>query len=382
MSATSVPENVKIRLWGRAAGRCQYEGCNIPLWLDTLTKAEFNTAYLAHIVADNPNGPRGHPILSKQLAADISNLMLMCDVHHRQIDKVDVTGHPVERLKAMKDAHERRIEITSGITADKRSHILLYGANVGEQSSPVSYAKASTAMIHDWYPADTVPLSLGMYNSSFQDRAEGFWQVESEQLKNMVVSRVRPRLATGDVQHLSIFAMAPQPLLILLGALLSDIPAAEVYQLHREPPDWRWQEDPATFEYSIEEPPTEETGPPALVFSLSGTIAAGRIAAAIGGEAAIWRVTIPRPDNDFLKSRRQVRLFRELMRPVMDRIKLRHGEEATIHVFPAMPVALAVEFGRIVMPKADLPLIIYDEHKELGGFVRVLDLKRTMEAVI
>ena len=31
-----------------------------------------------------------------------------------------------------------------------------------------------------------------------------------------------------------------------------------------------------------------------------------------------------------------------------------HGEHATLHVFPAMPVALAVEFGRIIMPKGRL----------------------------
>ena len=58
----------------------------------------------------------------------------------------------------------------------------------------------------------------------------------------------------------------------------------------------------------------------------------------------------------------------------MDRIKTRHGEKATISVFPAMPVALAVEFGRILMPKADLALKIFDENKKLGGFVHALDI--------
>ncbi len=146
MSSTNIPEVVKIRLWGKAAGRCQYRGCNVPLWLDALTKAEFNTAYVAHIIADNPKGPRGDPVLSKDLATDLSNLMLLCDTHHRQIDKFDVEGHPAELLRSMKEDHERRIEIASGITPDWRSHILLYGANIGEQSSPVSYQTASMAM--------------------------------------------------------------------------------------------------------------------------------------------------------------------------------------------------------------------------------------------
>ncbi|MGI5927220.1 MAG: hypothetical protein ACOX8A_08600 [Thermacetogeniaceae bacterium] len=86
MAAANVPERVKIRLWGKAAGRCEYDGCNEPLWLDSLTKAQFNVAYIAHIFADTPTGPRGDPALSEELKADINNLMLLCDKHHRLID--------------------------------------------------------------------------------------------------------------------------------------------------------------------------------------------------------------------------------------------------------------------------------------------------------
>jgi hypothetical protein len=42
---------------------------------------------------------------------------------------------------------------------------------------------------------------------------------------------VKPRLQDGSIAHLSIFAIAPQPLLIQLGFLLSDIPTAEVVGL-------------------------------------------------------------------------------------------------------------------------------------------------------
>jgi hypothetical protein len=66
--------------------------------------------------------------------------------------------------------------------------------------------------------------------------------------------------------------------------------------------------------------------------------------------------------------------FRETVRRLLDRIKAAHGEAATIHVFSAMPVALAVDLGRIIMPKADLPFRIYDQNQKLGGFVHTLDL--------
>jgi hypothetical protein len=146
-----------------------------------------------------------------------------------------------------------------------------------------------------------------------------------------------------------------------------------VYQLHREPLDWRWQDRPAGFRLVVEEP-EQTSGPPALVLSLSATITDDRIRAVLD-DATIWRVTTPAPNNDLLKSREQAREFRTQLRVLMDRIKLRHGEKAEIHIFPAMPVAFAVDLGRIIMPKADLPLRIYDENKAGGGFLHALELR-------
>lgn len=373
MSVTRIPEKVKILLWGKSAGRCQYEGCNEPLWLDTITQAEFNAAYIAHIVADSPDGPRGDVALSCQLEADLTNLMLMCDKHHRLIDKEDIAGHPAERLRGMKTAHERRIEIVSGIAADKNSHVLFYGANIGANNSPLSFPEAKRAMVPERYPSDLHPLSLGLKNSSFEDRSGKYWTIEAEHLGNMVTQLVRPRLKAGEIAHLSIFAIAPQPLLILLGSLLSDIPAAEVYQRHREPPSWEWEDGPDNFLFDVVEP-EEVAGPPVVIFSLSASVTDERVFTTMGKEVTIWHVTISIPHNDFLKSRQQARSFRQQMRGMMDRIKFRHGEKEIVHVFPAMPVCLAVEFGRILMPKADLPLRIYDENKILGGFIHALDI--------
>ena len=66
-------------LWAISGGRCEYEGCNTPLYMDILTKKKYNKAYIAHIVADSLDGPRGDPERSEKLANEISNLMLGSD---------------------------------------------------------------------------------------------------------------------------------------------------------------------------------------------------------------------------------------------------------------------------------------------------------------
>lgn len=371
-SDRSIPLPVRCMLWGRAAGRCEFTGCNKPVSFNSKTKEAVNLAQAAHIIGFSPEGPRGENDLSEPLSKDISNLMILCGECHKTID-TNKASYPVDLLKQMKTTHEQRIERVSGIAENKQSHILLYGANVGEHASPLTYTHAASAIMPGWYPAENAPIALGMVNSSFRDRDDEFWRIESTQLRNMVSQRLRPRLASGEIKHLSVFAFAPQPLAALLGFLLSDIPSAETYQLHREPPGWRWQENPPDFHYIVTEP-ADSSHAPALVLALSATITDDRITSVLKGGASVWRLTIPEPHNDYLKSRMQLRQFRQTIRPLLDRIKARHGHGAVLHVFPAVPLAVVVELGRVLMPKADLPLRIYDENRDLGGFVHALDI--------
>jgi hypothetical protein len=291
----------------------------------------------------------------------------MCDEHHRLIDHKDIIGHPVERLREMKKKHEERIERATSLKENKQSHILLYGANIGEHSAQITWDKATEAMYPHWYPAESHSIELSLKNSSYQDHEERYWEIEREHLRRQFEKKVQTRISSSPVQHFSIFGFAPQPLLIELGHLLSDIPAAEVYQLHREPPSWKWQAGPEEFDFIIYEP-EEIHQKVALNLSLSATINLSRITEVMGEECSIWTLTIPDPHNDFLKSRDQLSLFRNLFRRLLDRIKAKHGQAAEIHLFPAVPVAIALEIGRVRMPKADLPYQVYDQNRETGGF--------------
>lgn len=367
-----IKEHKRCMLWGRAAGRCQL--CNQPVSWNPQTKEDVNVAEAAHIIGFSEDGPRGEEGLSAELAEDLGNLMLMCRLCHKTIDAND-EQYPVERLLRMKRAHEDRVERVTAIGQERGSHILLYGANVGDHNPLVSYQVTAPALIpDDRYPACRTPLALSMVNSAFRDRAADFWRIESQQLQAMVDQQVKPRLRPGDIDHLSIFAIAPQPLLVMLGHLLCDINyAARVYQLHREPPGWTWQDHPEDFAYSIERP-NGAAGVPALVLALSAKIIDDRITAKIGDDAAIWRVTVPQPNNDYLKSALQLQQFRELIRPLLDEIKNHYPPRTMLNVFPAAPVSVCVELGRAVQPKAHMPLRLWDENKDLGGFVRALDI--------
>jgi len=366
---------IQCMLWGKAAGRCEFEGCNLSLWKSSVTQESVNIAQKSHIYSFSGIGPRGHGGLDSDEINDISNLMLVCHGCHRKLDQYKDGGrYTAERLQEWKKSHERRIEIVTGIATEKRSHVLLYGANIGEHTAPLSYRRTAPALFPHAYPASDVPVQLGTVNSAFVERDAEFWNMEGKNLVRKVRQSVKERIATADINHLSVFALAPQPLLILLGTLLGDIVPADVYQLHREPAGWTWPEvtaDVPTLEIIR---PLDNSGPPALVVALSGTVTPDRVFRAMGEPASVWSISTSKPHNDFIKTKEQLSEFRCIARSLFEEIKAVHGNKTVLHVFPVAAVSVAVEFGRVRMPKADMPWRIYDQVNDCGGFVAALDV--------
>lgn len=376
---TEVTRHIKLpverELWARAAGRCQFSGCNKLLYKSAVTQESVNLAQKAHIYSFSDKGPRGWgPFkLNTSHLNDISNLMLMCHGCHKKIDQ-DANGarYSAELLIGWKNDHERRVEIVTGIEADKKSHVVLYGANIGSEKSLIEYRSCVESMFPHWYPANERPVTLSM-NSELKDSSAEYWSAEYTHLYRTYERKIAPLIDQDSCKHFSVFALAPQPLLIQLGALLTDKISVETYQLHREPKGWRWQELPETSEFVVRKPENFD-GVPALLYSLSDHVAHERITRVLE-DANIWEVTIEHPHNDFMKSKQQLSVFRRFVRQMMVDIKNKHGNDAPLHIFPVMPVSCCVELGRARMPKADMPWIIYDHDVGTQEFNKSIELR-------
>jgi hypothetical protein len=121
-------------------------------------------------------------------------------------------------------------------------------------------------------------------------------------------------------------------------------------------------------------PPENKNGDPVLVISASAKISQDRVISVLGSNVSIWELTIDECHNNFLKSRPQLIAFRETARRLVGRIAEVHGQSVPLKIFPAMPVACALELGRIRMPKADMPWIIYDQNNKPGKFLCALEI--------
>ncbi len=374
MAKTKAPQKVQSALWARAAGRCQDRGCNQDLVGDLISgNDDALFGFIAHIVADSAIGPRGDPVRSPKLAKSLDNLMLLCSVHHKLIDVDDLDDHPEPLLLAMKAEHEARVALLAGIDEDRASHVLRFGASIGTNEALVSTRAIFTAMPPDDHPASQQTIALEMTGHAFTDADPAFWALQQVNMQRNFAARVAGRIERQEVRHLSVFALAPQPLLIELGRLLAHIVPMVVHQRHREPATWAWQRDCPTIRYRRDEPARDRTGPVALKLGVSATITDDRIKRVLGEEAAIWSLCAGAPHNDIVRCPEDQAAYRKALRSFFDAIKARHGDTVTVHVFPALPASLAVETGRVWMPKADPELRIYEQQRE-KGFVPALTI--------
>ena len=372
----AIDNKVERVLWARAAGRCEFDDCNEILYRSSVTQEPVNVAEMAHIYAFSEEGPRGWTGFwgtSKDLNS-VDNLILVCRKCHKLIDE-DKEGirYSADLLRRWKRQHEDRVEMVTGTHPSKKSHVVLYGGKIGEEYSPLDPALAMNAMFPNWNPSEPRAINLTL-KCEHEDKSPEFWQTEEAHLRAKFEREIRPRIEEASPNHFSIFARADQPLLVLLGALFTDKVPANVYQLHREPaPNWNWKEHPDGFEFTINRP-INKGRQPVLAFSLSGKVTPDRITKVLGDDIALWEFTVPECHNRVICSEAQLGMFREQVCKLIAEINAAYPQAKHICIFPAMPVSCAVELGRIRMPRADIPWMIYDQNHKLGGFVHALTI--------
>ena len=245
-----------------------------------------------------------------------------------------------------------KIYLSEKNTTKPETQVVTYSAMIAADSPQIDYAQACKALPKVVEPSEH-PFEIK--NENPEQDEDSFWEKETA----FLVKKVNELFASMSVtkkMHLSLFALAPMPLLVKLGSLLNEKYHVEVYQKHRNPDNWN-RLDEEGQEYIINRPDNTDKKA-VLVFSLSASIR-DRINHYYDDNASIWEVTVANPNMDMLRSKRQQDEFKEIVRDLLTEISNRTYDN-TIAVHMAMPVACAVELGRVWMPKGHKALELYD----------------------
>ena len=353
MSKSSIPIPVKIELWRRSAGRCEFNGCNKPLYTHDITKDCCNISQFAHIIADSPNGPRGNKDSAK-FAQDINNLILLCPECHKYIDHEGKDKYDAATILAMKMQHEKRMEFLTGLKEDLQANIVTYGANIADHRHEFSFEQLKDALLPDYYPTNSNPIELGVDFYTGQNWKD-YWKREEENLVFKCKDEILRPLDRWEYKRIALFALAPMPLLVRLGTLLNNKHEVAIFQKQRRG-GWKWPEESSCVRFIINRPTTPDRSP-VLVLSLSFPIKE-RIKQE-RQDGSIWEITIDEPNPDFMQSKDLLYKFGRTVENVIDEIS-KASPQKTLDLYLAAPVSCAVEFGRVWMQKSNPEINIYD----------------------
>lgn len=363
---------VRLRLYVRAGGRCEFDGCNAYLLEHAVTFKAGNFGQTAHIVAFRPEGPRGRDTRPADINDD-ANLMLLCAGCHKIIDDRP-DDYTVQALRECKRAHELRIKHLTSLGPAQKTAVLVVKAPVNGQpvAVPFDHLVEATA---PRYPTRSEPEVVDL--TTIADRGEGFTRVACDTIKEEVARFFGSGGEGRRAGHASIFALGPIPVLIYLGCQLTNKIPADLFQRHRDTENWTWKRGGRLARYTVRHLQSG-TGKSevALVVSLSGTIQVRDLPETVRRTATIYEITLadqpPRPT--FLGRKQDLEGFRTAFQQAMGLIAQRHGRVSTVDLFPAIPAPVAVLCGRELLPKAHPTLRVWDYDKAKGGFTFQLEV--------
>lgn len=376
-SRKSIPEAIRLQLWVKSAGRCEFKGCNTPVWYNGLTLSDGNFAEFAHIIGSSQDGPRGTN-RSDELQTSFSNLMLLCKTCHKEIDG-NPDMYPIELLNNWKQDHENRIDIQTSYPEEiYKSTILLFSINIGDRKSPINIEAIRNAMFPK-FPVDLKGIKIEEKEFDRFGTPDQWFAFAETKIKRKISTYLDEGINDVKVNHISLFGIGPMPLLIYLGRCIGDTIPTDIYQSHRNIEDtsktWSWQDQTtAEISYSVSCERKDDGDKVLLKLSISDTIALDKYNNLAANSCSIYQITISDPSPHFLKSKKQIEIFSYEYRKLLNTIQATHGKNCKIYILPAVPVSIAVECGRAILPTKDPEIYVCEYYSDIGEFKTVLKI--------
>lgn len=363
------PEKAIRMLWAEAGGRCQFEGCNEVLTEDNQTCYKLINGNNAHIVASSSNGPRGND-QSHLLSDDIENIILLCPKHHKLVDE-NTAIYTTEKLKSMKEMQLKEVKfLLDSMNYQKTKILILESPIKGTKEVCINYNQAVDAVRKaGMNPSDANGLSIYIKGYGGYKNSE-YWEQAEQDLIYNINQYIAPLYKRFPETILSVFPIAPIPLIIKLGFILGDKRQVHIFQKTRTPDTWEWLQKQATNSFETKKIKcNSESSKTALVVSLTAEINIERVLR-VYDAGIVYCIKAKRKGVDCISSEEDLKLFWQEYQKVCDLLKNEEQCE-TVVVFPAVPVSAAFEMGRRYMPGIYPKMVIYDDD---DGFVKTLTL--------
>ena len=224
-------------------GYCMFDGCGEDLTKDELAGEKGNYSYLAHNIASSENGARGLTVMSELLSDDPSNVLLLCDKHHRLVDRIATIDYPSTRLSKMKlDFNLACSYLLNSLSYQSIPAFSILWPVAGHSVSGPSEVEISQCL-------STVQSRLLNQLNTVSDN-DPILKATSDDVVWSMMPRAIEIAASGIVMQLSgynykaaLFPFGPMPSLIALGAMLGNKNGIIPMLRYRDGGRWTWPSD-------------------------------------------------------------------------------------------------------------------------------------------
>lgn len=356
-----IPENIRRKIWAESAGRCQFRGCPEQLWRNSLTGKITPFGEIAHIIGASRKGPRGRWD-SVALQTDSNNLMMLCERCHKEIDYgKNIKDYPVTLLKEMKKEHEERIRLLLDTPRNKTT-VLIFSCPIQGRLVSIPNESVYKAVLPD-YPDSSAESWHKIEIPNFNYNLTSWEYVKSE--INKEFEDLNRKAKNGEINNISIFGLAPIPLLFYLGYKFGDTIPGEVFHARRDVPSedrfvWIKSSKSDFVDYKTELIRNTKSKKVLLILALSDYVESDKYNSIIDDEFSIYKLSIDNPSPLFLTRKSELESFKHKFRILLNEIQRDHGVDCTIDILGAIPASIAITAGRIIIPTKDPKITIYE----------------------
>ena len=356
------PSDFTIRmLWAKSAGMCEYPGCQERLYFDNTSASRSNFAYVAHIVASSPDGPRGDKNRSYELSDKFDNLLLLCNKHHSLIDG-DTKKYTESTLIRMKEKHEKLIDYARRFKTAPQTQIVILTSPIHGQDVEIQASELYPTFFPNRVPCQEDPIRIRIdeiQNDRIKDRT--CWKLQEKKLKDEFNVRVMAFFDSHPDICCDLFALAPIPLLARFGDLLGNKRSVFLHHKQRTTNTWEWKNKKKTIAFTMEEQTVNETDDEiVLALSLSENINVPNLSSDIKGIKKVFEIKVNNPNTECVKCQSDIDEFIRVYNVVLSKIHNTYSKCSLVHVIAAAPAVIAIEIGRQRMRNVHPKLVMYN----------------------
>jgi len=243
---------LKRKVMDDSHGRCMFRGCGQRLDVDGLTGYDGNYGYLAHNIASSTKGPRGTLYLSHLLSNEASNVLLLCDIHHRLVDRIASSYYPAPVLTKMREEHvhlcNKLLDALNYTPVD--IFFIPWGVNSQHVEKPNSVAISKSLSVFEHRASDNI-INVNSGASESMDTDNSFEENASRYIEKCV-NKIHDRTEGSSA---AVFVLGPTFALIGFGAKFGNKSKLMPMLRYRDASSWMWPGvQPREDAFIIEEP--------------------------------------------------------------------------------------------------------------------------------